>query len=562
MQDVIHTQEEPPVDDKASKETPNKAEKTDKKSKKRRERLEFFVNHIPGVQEVKCVYTLLSFLLPFLKTVMEENVFRYMLGMISVHCLIPVKKLARCAKVSNKTVRKGKREFKSGVLPDFTRQRVKGAGRKRVLTEAMRKEILKYVQLRSYGPCTKDVQEYTAATLDSIQAFLRKKFHEDVARSTIQAFLKEEGIRLRTNKKLLYGNQKKETGAQKVIRHSQFENIYQLLALIDDPDYIVLSIDAKKKEVLGQLKASGKCYTINGKQVVVFDHDYIEPLVIGTLKGMDDLLDRMEGKAIPFGIYDHKMKKLYMAVGISHDTPEFIARTILRFIDRIKADHPEATKLVILCDGGGSNGSRCHVFKKYIEEVSTKIGMPITIGHYPPHRSKFNLIERRCFAPLSKKFERTILYNLRTVLAIINNLTTKTGLTCIGELDTNVYEIGNKITDAQYNAINITYITSPNGVDTRLTYTIDGTGKKTELLDHKPLTVFEIKHNIDLSKAEKEEKTRQKAAEKEARAAEKAAKAAEKAAKQVAKASKPGRPKRSATSAPMADIDTATSRPA
>ena len=109
-----------------------------------------------------------------------------------------------------------------------------------------------------------------------------------------------------------------------------------------------------------------------------------------------------------------------------------------------------------------------------------------------------------------------MLYNLRTVLALINNTTTKSGLKCVAELDDRFYETGKKITEEEYEAINITYLKSPNGVETGLAYIIDGTGKDTKYLDKEPLTVFDIKHNIDLSKEEKENLKKQRAEEKQA----------------------------------------------
>ena len=486
--------------------------KMDKKTRTRKERLEKVVGMLPNSSlKINTVIGLLSLLLPFLRALLDENAYRYTLGMIAFHCTITTKQLCLVAQCCKKTVMKGKKEFREGIIPDFTRQRNEGAGRKHILDSTLRMAILKYVRLRSYGPCTKGMQEYSAATLSSIRAFLQDKYHVTVSRSAIQAFLKEQDIRLRTNKKLLYGNQGKETDAQKTIRHSQFELIYKMIELIKNPNFIVLFMDCKKKEILGNLKCTGKTYTFKSEEVISSDHDYLKPLTVATLKDMDDLLDRMEGKAIPFGFYDAAMSKAYINVGISHDTPEFIAWSLLRFFDRIKADHPGATELILFCDGGGSNNARSHVFKKYVEEISSKIGMKVTVIHYPPYRSKFNWIERRVFAPISKKFERSMLFNLRTVLALINSTTTQTGLTCIAELDSRVYSTGVKITDEQYEAIAVTYLSAPNGVTTGLAYTIDGIGKKTEYLDKIPPTVFEIKQNIDLSKKEKEELAKQKA---------------------------------------------------
>ena len=300
-------------------------------------------------------------------------------------------------------------------------------------------EIKRYVELRSYGPCTQGTQQYTLATVEGCRLMLKKKGYT-VATSTVFSYFASASIRCRMNKKLLYGNQKTETESQKAIRHSQFDLINKILDNVNDPEKIVLSIDGKKKENLGHNAARKASYTLPGKEHLSGDHDFFKPLNVTTLNGEKDLLCREEGKAIPYGIYDIVMNKGYVNTGISSDTPEFVRYSIKRFFDEILKDHPHARELILLCDGGGSNNSRCVSFRYQMAILSKQIGMKITIIHYPPYRSKFNKIERHLFAYISKNFERSQLVSLQCVLDLIRATTTKKGLTVRAELDPGYYK--------------------------------------------------------------------------------------------------------------------------
>ena len=443
---------------------------------------------------------LLSLILQFLEIVLDENMFRYLLGMISVYTVLTNKMVAECARCSTKLVQKGRKEVLNGECPSIRYQRRAGAGRKSRVKQypALRNAIIQYVRLRSYGPCTKGTQEYTAATLKSIQKYLEQKHNVKIAKSAIMLVLKAECITLRTNKKLLYGNQKTESETQRVPRHLQFDLIFDTLSKeTENPESIVLSCDCKKKEKLGGFKASGKSYTLPGDEVKVGEHDFGEQLDIKTLKDKDDLLDRQQGTAIPYALYDIQMNKAYINLGISHDTPEFVAVSILQFIDRIRADHPDAKKLYLFCDGGGSNNARSNLLKYYLTIVSFRINMPIIVIHYPPYRSKFNKVERAVFAYISKKFERVPLYNLRTVKALIESTTTKQGLRVLCDLDTRIYETGQKLLPEEEQLIRVKFFGATADSSTKLSYIIDGTGLKKEIVPPiSPMDVFQYRDQL------------------------------------------------------------------
>ena len=485
---------------------------------------------------------ILSLIIPFMRLFMEEDTFRFLLGVLSCFTRLTNKDIASCAGCSPKRVQSGRKEVLNRHIPSLSRRRKPGGGRKctRRSDTKIRSEIIRYVELRSYGPCTKGTREYTAATIDGIRKMLQRRLGETISETTIRNILRDEHIQLRTNKKLLYGNAGKETDAQKVIRHLQFDYIYSVREKVNDPHCIVLSIDCKKKEVLGPYsRISGKSYTLPGLSVKVNEHDFMTPLKVATLKDEDDLLDRQEGKAIPYGIYDLAMNKAYISVGISHDTPEFVVASIFRFFYRIKKDHPQAKRLYLLCDGGGSNNSRSDAFKFQIALLSKQIGMPVEIVHYPPYRSKFNPIERQVFAYISKRFERGPLYNMRTVLNEIRGTTTQKGLRVEAELDTKCYELKQKPTPEQMKLFQIR-LTDKAHPENTLSYEIDGTGISDSDVPKIELpTVFDLKKDIDLSKEEKEKlrekQAREKADRKIARETKKATKELEAQARKKAR---------------------------
>ncbi len=477
-----------------------KAKKTKKSKKKvcvskRQTDINKFTAELPDKpQDINNIHELLYFLFPFLRASLSESAFRFLLGVISVHTILSVTEVAELAGSSASTIQKGREEVFSKTQPSLSEQRKEGAGRKTVseLRPDIEEAVKEFVRLRSYGPCTKEISEYTAATLASIQEFIQKKFSVHVSRTAIRGILRRNGIRLRTNKKLLYANQGKETGVQRTIRHLQFDYIDSVLQKAGDPKYILLSADCKKKENIGEFKATGASYSFEDDPVKANEHDFMTPLAKETLTGLDDLLDRQEGKAIPYGIYDISLNKGYVNVGMSTDTPEFVAESLNRFIDEIMADHPGAEKIYLLCDGGGSNNARSKVMKYYLSMVSKRIKLKIEVVHYPPYRSKFNKIERMVFAPISKKFERTPLRSLRTVLALIRNTTTSKGLVMRAELDDGAYEKGKSLSKEEIESFTVTYTGPTINSTTKLSYILDGSTMKETTWERRKSVLNEV----------------------------------------------------------------------
>jgi hypothetical protein len=198
-------------------------------------------------------------------------------------------------------------------------------------------------------------------------------------------------------------------------RAQQFEIIFYLIAVfMDMAANPIISIDTKKKEVLGTLTRNTTVLAKDGKAPQVFDHDFS---YLAT------------GKAIPHGIYDPKLNKGYISIGNSHETAPFVVDNLDHWWQHYgKINYPMAKYILILCDSGGANGYRHHLFKKCLQDWAKKIGVKLIIAHYPPYCSKFNPIERRLFAQIHKTIEHTLLTDVYQVKELMQKTATKKGM--------------------------------------------------------------------------------------------------------------------------------------
>jgi hypothetical protein len=204
----------------------------------------------------------------------------------------------------------------------------------------------------------------------------------------------------------------------------------------------VISIDAKKKEMVGNFKNNGKTYNEKKNPTKVLDHDF--PI-------------KEKGKAVPYGIYDIAKNKGFVNVGISNDTAEFAANSILKWweIVGIKA-YPKARKMMITADCGGSNGYRVRLWKVKLQEIANQLNMAVHITHFPPGTSKWNKIEHRLFSYISINWRGKPLDELLTVINLIASTTTAEGLTVECISDTQEYKKGLVVSDEELGAVNIT----------------------------------------------------------------------------------------------------------
>ena len=211
-------------------------------------------------------------------------------------------------------------------------------------------------------------------------------------------------------------------------RDAQFQNIAKLKQEFLDAGLPVLSIDTKKKELLGTFYRDGQLYSRD--EVRVYDHDFPS---------------FAEGKVIPYGIYDLAANKAHVTIGTSHDTSEFACECLALWWEQHGHErYPTATKLLLLCDGGGSNASNRHVFKEELQRLADRLGIEIRVAHYPPYCSKYNPIEHRVFPHVTRACQGVVFESVELVSDLISRTQTQTGLTVTTSLLDRVFELGRK----------------------------------------------------------------------------------------------------------------------
>jgi hypothetical protein len=252
---------------------------------------------------------------------------------------------------------------------------------------------------------------------------------------TVRRTLKGLGYKLQGNRKV------KSSGADHPDRDAQFQHIKRLTKRAIKSENPVLSVDTKKKEVLGAYKNGGKEWYKKGESPTVADHDFMLPDA---------------SRAYPYGIYDLKANSGFVNVGTDHDTSGFAVASIRAWWKAEgSAAYPHAKYLLLLADGGGSNGSRRRQWKYELHVLSNEIGIPIRVCHYPPGTSTWNKIEHCLFSFISMNWRGVPLTDYQTIVDLIRNTKTRTGLTVRCQLDTNKYDPGVPITDEQMSEIKL-----------------------------------------------------------------------------------------------------------
>jgi hypothetical protein len=236
-------------------------------------------------------------------------------------------------------------------------------------------------------------------------------------------------------------NRNAKEGGKHPDRDAQFEYINARVEAFQAADQPVISIDAKKKELLGEFKNGGSDYGPQGQPIEVNTHDFE---------------DKELGKVVPYGIYDIGANLGYVSLGIDHDTGQFAVNSVRCWLDRMGRDrYPKMTRLMIAADGGGSNGSRLRLWKLALQQLADDTGLIIQVCHYPPGTSKWNKIEHRMFCHITQNWRAVPLVSLFVIIQLIANTTTKTGLKIRCELDPNTYPKGIKVSDAEMATLNI-----------------------------------------------------------------------------------------------------------
>lgn len=274
---------------------------------------------------------------------------------------------------------------------------------------------------------------WTCTSTRKLAEQLRAKGHR-VGERTVAALLKGRGYSLQ-------GNRKTREGGSHPDRDAQFRHIAGRVCSFQRRGRPVVSVDAKKKELVGDFKNGGREWRPAGAPEEVKVHDFE---------------DKALGKAIPYGVYDVTANRGWVSVGIDHDTARFAVEALRRWWEEMGAKrYPAATELLITADGGGSNGSRCRLWKVALQELADATGLRLSVCHLPPGTSKWNKIEHRMFCHITRNWRGRPLRSLEIIVNLIGGTTTSTGLSIRAELDTKSYPKGITVSDEELAAVRI-----------------------------------------------------------------------------------------------------------
>jgi hypothetical protein len=342
-----------------------------------------------------------------------------------------IRVVARAAGMREGTVSGGVRELESGAGP-LGRVRRPGGGRK-PLTQTdpgLLPALLALVEPVERGD-PESVLRWTTRSTRDLAGELTAAGHP-VGADTVGELLAAEGFSLQ-------GNAKTIEGAQHPDRDAQFRHIFEQATAFGAAGQPVISVDTKKKELVGDFHHAGRTWRPAGNPIKVKDHDFP---------------DQALGKAIPYGIYDLAANTGWVNVGVDHDTAAFAVESIRRWWNNVgAAAYPAATRLLITADAGGSNSHRTRAWKTELAELAAQTGLAVTVCHFPPATSKWNKIEHRLFSAISMNWRGRPLTSYEVVVNSIAATTTGTGLTVDAQLDTGTYPVGATITDAQWKTL-------------------------------------------------------------------------------------------------------------
>ncbi len=344
-----------------------------------------------------------------------------------------ISQVAREAGVSKNTVKRGVKELEAGEgYRPGERIRQPGGGMKKLVETDVTLLADLEQELDPKGDPMSFVQ-WTSKSLAHLVEALTAKGHQ-IRKSALAEILHDLGFSLHSNKKTIEGTAHPD-------RDAQFGHINSKCREFEQKGSPIISVDCKKKELLGNFKNNGREWQAKGENTCVNVYDF---------------LSLANGKAVPYGIYDLIQKSGFVNVGIDHDTAEFAVESIRRWwLSLGKALYPDKKEVLITADGGGSNGTRNRLWKKKLQDLANEEQLAITVVHYPPATSKWNKIEHRLFSFISINWRAKPLTSLEVVLELISHTTTKTGLAVIAVKDSNTYPTGLKVSDDELAALNL-----------------------------------------------------------------------------------------------------------
>jgi hypothetical protein len=315
-----------------------------------------------------------------------------------------------------------------------TRIRKEGGGRKRLSESdpALGQALDRMIEPSTRGDPMSPLRWTCKSTMNLAQALTRQG--HPIGAWTVGAMLKQGGYSLQSNRKTKEGGSPPE-------RNAQFEYINASVDRFQRRGEPVISVDTKKKELVGPFKNGGREWQPKGEPEEVVIHDFV---------------DEELGKVIPYGVFDLSRNEGWVSVGIDHDTAQFAVRAIARWWQKRGAKrYPRARELLLTADGGGSNGSRCRLWKVALQDLATRLGFPVHVRHFPPGTSKWNKIEHRMFSHITENRRARPLVSHEVIINLIANTKTRSGLRIRAELDRANYPTGIKVTDAELRALNL-----------------------------------------------------------------------------------------------------------
>jgi len=347
-----------------------------------------------------------------------------------------VSAVARATGMARETVSAGLREVQEvGAVAPRGRIRRAGGGRPRTVERdlTLREDLDRLVEPTSRGDPESPLR-WTCKSVRKLAAELQRQGHQTSHRMVAE-LLHDMGYSLQANKKTLEGSSSHPD------RNAQFEHLNEAVQLQLSLGEPVISVDTKKKELVGPFKNGGRELRPKGEPEKVRVHDFI---------------DRELGRVSPYGVYDQGKNEAWVSVGTDHDTAAFAVESIRRWWQNMGQPlYPEAKRLLITADGGGSNGSRVRLWKLELQKLADETGLEMAVCHFPPGTSKWNKIEHRLFSAISQNWRGKPLISHEVVVNLIGATTTKTGLNVRSALDRNSYPAGLKVSDAEFETLNL-----------------------------------------------------------------------------------------------------------
>jgi len=341
----------------------------------------------------------------------------------------------RATGIARSTIRRGLDELADGDTPDGERVRRAGGGRKPLSATDMRliDDLRALVEPETRGDPQSPLL-WTCKSLRKLSQGLRDMGHK-IGRTVVGELLYRLDYRLQANRKT-------REGASHPDRDAQFRYINDQVKAALAAGEPAISVDTKKKELVGDFKNGGREWRPKGSPEEVRVHDFVIPEL---------------GRAVPYGVYDIADNAGWVSVGIDHDTASFATNAIRSWWQLMgRARYPQAKSLLITADGGGSNGSRVRLWKVELQRLADELRMPITVGHLPPGTSKWNKIEHRLFSFITGNWRGKPLVSHQVIVELIAATTTEAGLKVRCQLDPNTYPAGIKVSDAELEAVNLT----------------------------------------------------------------------------------------------------------